>query len=184
MDEAELVQRSKQGDLGSFNILVENYQRLVYNLALRMLDNVPAAEDATQDTFVSAWRGIGGFRGSNFKTWLLRIAAHHCHDQLRWAKRHPTLSLEEPSLKLQELPSPRSPEEYALSQELGEEIERGLASLPSEQRLAVLLSDVYELSYEEMTRIMGCSLGTVKSRLSRGRVRLRDYLRQKGTFSR
>lgn len=184
MDDSELVRCSKNGDLESFNRLVEIYQRLVYNLALRMLGDRQAAEDASQDAFLSAWRGIGSFRGGNFRAWLLRITANTCRDQLRRLKRNPTTSLEAFSVELEAPPSTESPEDYVLRRELGAQIQSGLAGLPSDQRLAVVLSDIQGLSYEEMAQVMGCSLGTVRSRLSRGRARLRDYLVQKGTFSR
>ena len=184
MDDSELVQLSKQGDLDSFNRLVESYQGAVYNLALRMLGNRQSAEDASQDAFVSAWRNIGKFRGGSFKAWLLSITANTCRDQLRKRKRNPTISMEELAVEPAGPPSQESPEDYALRRELGEQIQRGLATLPSDQRLAVILSDIQELSYEEIAQVMGCSLGTVRSRLSRGRARLRDCLAQSGTFPR
>lgn len=183
MDDSELIRRSKEGDLDSFNMLVESYQRVVYNLALRMLGDRHAAEDASQDAFLSAWRNIGSFRGGNFRAWLLRITANTCYDQLRKLKRNPASSLEALPFEMEGLPSMESPEDYVLRRELGEQIQRGLASLPSDQRLAVVLCDIQGLSYEEIAQVMGCSLGTVRSRLSRGRTRLRDYLVQRGTFS-
>jgi len=184
MDDSELVKLSKQGDLDSFNRLVESYQGAVYNLALRMLGNRQSAEDASQDAFVSAWRNIGKFRGGSFKAWLLSITANTCRDQLRKRKRNPTISIEELPVEPAGPPSQELPEDYALRRELGEQIQRGLATLPSDQRLAVILSDIQGLSYEEIAQVMGCSLGTVRSRLSRGRARLRGYLAQSGTFPR
>lgn len=183
LDDSELIQWSKKGDLDSFNRLVESYQRAVYSLALRMLGDRQAAEDASQEAFFSAWRGIGSFRGGNFKAWMLRITANACRDHLRKRKRNPTSSLEELSIEFEVSGSTESPEDYALRLEVRAQIQRGLASLPSEQRLAVVLSDIQGLSYEEIAQVMGCSLGTVRSRLSRGRARLRDYLVQRGTFS-
>jgi len=183
LDDSELIKWSKKGDLDSFNRLVESYQKAVYNLALRMLSDRQAAEDASQEAFFSAWRGIGDFRGGNFKAWMLRITANVCRDHLRKRKRNPTSSLEELSMEFELSNSTESPEDYALRLEVRTQIQRGLASLPSEQRLAVVLSDIQGLSYEEIAQVMGCSLGTVRSRLSRGRARLRDYLVQKGTFS-
>ena len=182
MDENELIRHSKEGHLESFNKLVEVYQKQVYNLALRMLNDSQAAEDASQDAFFSAWRRIDSFRAGNFRAWLLRITTNACCDQLRMLKRHPTTSLDNLSLDPESPPSSDSPEEYALRLELGEQIKKGLAGLPSDQKLAVILHDIQGLNYEEMVQVMGCSLGTVKSRLSRGRIRLRDYLRQQGTF--
>jgi RNA polymerase sigma-70 factor (ECF subfamily) len=183
VDESELIEHSKQGDPECFNKLVETYQGLVYNLALRMLGDAQAAEDAAQDAFFSAWRKIGGFRGGNFKAWLLRITANICRDQLRKVKRHPTVSLDAMAVEPNSLSSlSQSTEDYARRLELSEEIGNGLLSLPWEQRLAIILCDVWGMNYEEMAQVMGCSLGTVKSRLSRGRAQLRDYLRERGTF--
>jgi len=176
MVEDELIQRSREGDLDCFNQLVERYQRQVYNLSLRMLGNPQAAEDATQDAFISAFKGISKFRGGSFRTWLFRIAANACRDQLRSLRRRPTTSLDALPLELEWDRHTPSPEEYALARELGEEIRRGLLALPADQRLAVILRDILGLDYEEIAQATASSLGTVKSRLSRGRARLRRHL--------
>ncbi len=180
MDESELIKRCRQGELACFNRLVESYQACVYNLALRMLANVQAAEDATQETFVSAWRGIRGYRGGNFRAWILQITANACRDQLRHLKRYPAVSLDASLVTLKEPASPTeySPEEVAECRMLGEEIQKGLSTLLPDQRLAVILSDVQGLSYEEIAKAMGVPVGTVRSRISRGRQHLRDYLLQ------
>lgn len=182
MDESELIRRCQQGEVACFNRLIENYQTCVYNLALRMLANVQVAEDATQDTFVSAWRGIRGFRGGNFRAWLLQIAANACRDQLRRLKRYPAVSLDASLVILGEPASPteHSPEDVAERRMFGEEIQKGLATLLPDQRLAVVLSDIQGLSYEEIANVMGVPVGTVRSRISRGRQHLRDYLLQQG----
>jgi RNA polymerase sigma-70 factor (ECF subfamily) len=179
MDESELIRRSKQGDLDSFNRLVELYQRQAYNLAWRMVGQIEAAEDATQDAFLSAWKGIQGFRQGNFRAWLLSIVANACKDQLRARRRRPVISTDE--LEPEALPSGgESPEEYVLRRELAVEIQRGLATLPPDQRMAVILRDLQGLSYEEIAQATASSLGTVRSRLSRGRAHLRDYLLRRG----
>ncbi|OGO05482.1 MAG: hypothetical protein A2Y91_04055 [Chloroflexi bacterium RBG_13_54_8] len=186
MDDSDLIKHSKEGDLDSFNRLVESYQGLVYNLALRMVGDRQTAEDASQDAFLSAWKNIGGFRGGrggSFRAWLLCIVANVCRDQLRKGKRNPTASLEALPVEPEAMSSSESPEEYTLRREMMEQIQEGLAALSPEQRMAVILSDIQGFSYEEMSQAMKCSLGTVRSRLSRGRARLRDYLVQKGTFS-
>lgn len=171
MEEQQLVELSKQGDRDSFNQLVQRYHKLAYNLAYRFLGQAQAAEDATQEAFLSAWQGVGRFRGGNFRAWLLQIVANACRDYLRFQHRHPTTSYE--SLPIAPaVPSP-DPER---SLELEDAIQRGLAQLPWEQRLAVILSDAIGLSYDEVAKSMGCSLGTVRSRLSRGRASLRDWL--------
>lgn len=179
MDEHELISRSQAGDVESFNQLVEQYQRLVYNLALRMLGSAEAAEDATQDTFLSAFKAIDKFRGGSFKAWILRIAANSCHDKLRVARRCRVMSLDTLLIEPEALPqsdNSDSPEDHALRQELGRLLNDGLAQLPEDQRLVIILSDIQGFSYQEIAQVAGCSLGTVKSRLNRGRTRLRDFL--------
>ena len=181
MTEVELIKKSQAGDLEAFNLLVETYQTVAYNLALRMLGNREAAQDATQEAFISAWRAIAKFRGGNFKSWLLRIAANACRDHYRYLKRRPSTSLD--NLVLEPAASSQlSPDDEIQNLELGEHIRQGLNQLNQEQRLAIILFDIQGFSYEESAQIMGCSVGTVKSRLSRGRAQLRDYLIQQGTF--
>jgi len=182
MEEQELISSSRAGDIEAFNLLVEQYQRLVYNLALRMLGNSETAEDATQDAFLSAYRAIGKFRGGSFKSWILRIAANSCHDKMRVARRARVTSLDtllEKSGDLLLENNAESPEDYVLRRELGQFLDEGLTHLPEDQRLAVVLCDIQGLSYEEVSQATGSSLGTVKSRLNRGRARLRDFLLQR-----
>ena len=182
MEEKELIALSQKGDLQAFNQLVGFYQSPVYNLALRMLGDRGSAEDATQEAFIAAFRGVNSFKGGNFKAWLLRIASNACIDELRRRKRQPAASLDSFVQEAGDvLPSPGNPpDEVAISRQRMREVQRGLATLPQEQRLVVLLSDVYGYSYEEIVGITKSSLGTVKSRLSRGRAHLREYLLQTG----
>ena len=176
-DEASLIARSRQGDLDSFNRLVEHYQRPVYNLCLRMLASPQAAEDATQDTFIAAYRALDSFRGGSFRAWLFRIAANACYDEMRRRRSRPTVSLEAPEGRPLELPHPSPPlEEHAQRLELTRYLQEALAALPADQRLAVILCDVQGLNYEGIAQATGVSLGTVKSRISRARARLRGIL--------
>ncbi|MFB0533558.1 MAG: RNA polymerase sigma factor [Anaerolineae bacterium] len=184
MDEKALIAAAQRGEVPAFNQLVLTYQSMVYNLAYRILGDADAAADASQDTFLSAFRAIKKFRGGSFKAWLLRIATNACYDQLRYKQRRPTSSLE---ALLVETDHPSSftdptegPEDYTLRQELGRVIQAGLNALPSDQRTALILSDVQGLSYQEIAKVTRSSLGTVKSRLSRGRAKLRDYLLEQG----
>lgn len=178
--EAELIAASQRGEVGAFNQLVVSYQQIVYNVAYRMVSDPDLAADITQDTFISAFRAIKRFRGGSFKAWLLRITSNACYDHYRRQKRRPTDSLE----VIQEAPGHDDvlidcgdgPEGLALRRELLEYLQKGLAGLPEEQRLLVVLSDVQGMSYEEMAEVTGSSLGTVKSRLSRGRARMREFL--------
>jgi RNA polymerase sigma-70 factor (ECF subfamily) len=181
MDEKVLIDAARQGDIGSFNQLVLSYQSMAYNVAYRILGDRDAAADATQDAFLSAFKAIGKFRGGSFKAWLLRIVTNACYDQLRLKQRRPTVSLDallvlEPA-PIRSFTAPEeSPEEYALRQELSGAIQVGIGTLPADQRVALILSDVQGLSYQEIAEATGVSLGTVKSRLSRARGKLRDFL--------
>ena len=178
-DESHLIHRSQKGDLAAFNELVECYQRQVYNLCLRLLTSAQAAEDATQEAFIAAYRRIDSFRGGNFRAWLLRIAANASYDELRRQRRRPVASLEAAMAVQGATQAPSSaagPEDEALRLELNVHLQSGLATLPADQRLAVILRDVQGLSYEELALVMRCSVGTVKSRIARGRARMREYL--------
>lgn len=182
MEEQELISRSQASDIEAFNQLVERYQRLVYNLALRMLGNAETAEDAAQDTFLSAYKAIGKFRGGSFKAWILRITANACHDKMRAARRARVASLDDLMEELGDFIADNdaeSPEDYTLRRELGRFINEGLTHLPEDQRLVVILCDIQGLSYEEISEATNSSLGTVKSRLNRGRARLRDFFLQR-----
>lgn len=175
-----LIERARAGDLDAFNGLVDLYQRQVYNLCFRMLGNREAAEDATQETFLSAYRRLGDFRGGQFRSWLLRIATNISIDELRRLKRRAASPLErehEGEPVAVDLPDQApGPEERALESELRAVLERALALLPPEQRAAVVLADVQGLRYEEVAEALGCSVGTVKSRIFRARERLRAHL--------
>ena len=180
-DESQLVRRSQQGDLDAFNLLVERYQGQVYNLALRLLGDQALAADASQEAFMSAYRGIKAFRGGNLRSWFLRIAANASKDMLRSAKARPAASLD--ALELVPSATPRSreesPEDSAVRQELGREIGQGMKTLPHDQRLALVLVDIQGFSYEEAAQTIGKPVGTVKSRLSRAREQMREYLRSR-----
>jgi len=182
MDEQALVAAARRGDTQAFNKLILTYQTLVYNVAYRMLHDQDAAADATQEAFISAFHAMHNFRGGSFKSWLLRIVTNACYDQLRVVQRRPTSSLEDmlvdPDHSVMLTDVGELPEDYAMRQDLGRAIQQGLDGLPPDQRATVILSDIQGLSYEEIAQATGVSLGTVKSRLSRGRARLRDYLQR------
>jgi len=180
MDERRLIVSAQRGDVQAFNQLIQAYQGLAFNVAYRVLGNSDAAADATQDAFLSAFKALERFRGGSFKAWILRIVTNACYDQLRLKQRRPTTSLDD-MLSDQDhatfmQDSGELPEEHLLREELGEAIQKGLGTLPPEQRVTLILSDIQGLEYKEIAQVTGTSLGTVKSRLSRGRARLRGYL--------
>jgi len=191
-DEPELIARSRRGDLAAFNVLVEHYQRALYNLCLRMLASSEAAEDATQEAFIAAYRAIDRFRGGasapgrsvGFRAWLFRIGVNACYDELRRRRARPAVSLDGPrgeSGRMREIENPGPAlDEIAETAELGRAIQEALSALPSDQRLAIVLCDVQGLDYAEIAQVMGVSLGTVKSRINRARLRLRAFLLSRG----
>jgi RNA polymerase sigma-70 factor, ECF subfamily len=187
-DEEQLIARSQRGDGNAFNQLVLCYQQITYSFVLRMLGDPDVAADVTQDTFIAAFRGISSFhQGSSFRAWLLRIASNMVYDHWRRVQRRPAESLDQLTDEdephggslLSTLAATRldeNPEERLLSQELQELIQRGLQELPLDQRVAIILCDVEGLSYEEIAESTQSALGTVRSRIARGRARLRAYL--------
>lgn len=184
----DLVGRAQSGDLSAFNVLVEQFQRQVFNLCYRTTGNAEDAADATQEAFLSAYRSLTTFRGSadGFSSWLLRIAVNACLDQGRKRRRRPAQSLDqyieehqgEPLELAQDVHA--GPEARTLRAETVRQVEAGLQQLPTEQRLTVVLCDVQGLSYEQAAEVLGVELGTVKSRLSRGRAALREHLVSNG----
>lgn len=183
-DEQNAIAQALAGDVDAFNHLVVKYQRLAYSVAYRMLQNQEAAGDAVQDSFLKAYRALGGFKGGLFKSWLLRIVVNTCYDVLRVQQRTVSESIddepngdnEESRVARQLVDNNESPDAYIERMELSGYIEVGIRNLPSDQRLALALCDVHGYSYEEIAEITGYPMGTVKSRISRARTKLRDYL--------
>lgn len=183
MDEAGLIQDAANGDLNAFNRLVLEYQDMVYSHAYRIMGEPDAAEDATQEAMISAFKHLSSFRGGSFKAWLLRIVTNSCYDELRRRKRKPTTPLEPVDSDNEEIESPywivdqgERPEEAAERTELGNAIQDCLGELTDDFRLIVILVDVQGLDYQEASDVAGVPLGTIKSRLARARLRLRDCL--------
>ncbi len=176
----DLIARARQGDLDAFNILVERYQTSLYSLCLRMLGAPAPAEDAAQEAFISAYRSLDRFRGGSFRAWLFRIAANACYDELRRRKARPATSLDragdDDERPIEPPDTAPSMEEHAANTELHRALEDALAQLPDEQRLAIVLCDVQGFGYADIAETMRVSLGTVKSRISRARLRLRVIL--------
>ena len=177
-----LIRAAQAGNLDAFNDLVTRHERAVYSVCLRLLRDQAAAEDAAQDTFIRAWGAIDTFRGGVVRPWLLRIATNRAYDVIRSRNRRPTRSLDaelfesEPEWTTQA--HSEGPESYAGRTELARYLDQALAQLPEDQRTAIVLSDVQGYGYEDIANITGVAVGTVKSRISRGRSALRTLLKQ------
>jgi RNA polymerase sigma-70 factor (ECF subfamily) len=186
MDELALVQLAQKGDLDAFNRLVLAYQDQAFNLACRMLTDDDAAEDATQMAFLSAYRSLSSYRGGSFRAWVLRMVTNACYDELRRRQRRPTTPLEplDPEGE-EEVESPAwmaddgpSPEQELEQGELDAAVQHCLNDLPEDFRAVVVMVDIEGLDYQEVAEIAGKPLGTIKSRLARARMKLRECLQQ------
>jgi RNA polymerase sigma-70 factor, ECF subfamily len=177
-DEEAVIERAKAGDRSAFARLMEHYQSACYGLAWRLLGDPDQAADATQDAFIHAYDAIKSHRGGAFRSWLLRITANASYDILRRAQRRPTIALPEPGEGEAELADigAVNPVEESLRSELYRHLEGALRLLPEDQRLAVVTCDVYGMDYGEVALMTTSPLGTVKSRIHRGRLRLRELL--------
>lgn len=189
-DESKLIQLAKTGSVAAFEQLVEAYDQKLYNMAYRMLGNREDARDMTQEAFLRAYRSLDGFREeSSFSTWIFRIAKNACLDRIRKRSQVQAVSIDEPiqteeGQVQRELPSDLGdPEEYAEQQELSAVVHSALQELTDEYRTAVVLRDLQGLSYNEIAEVMEVSLGTVKSRIYRGRQALKEVLSGLELFS-
>ncbi|KPL82489.1 hypothetical protein SE15_10105 [Thermanaerothrix daxensis] len=183
MDEAQCIARALEGDLEAFNQLVLAYQDSAYNLAYRMLNDPDAAADVTQSAFIAAYRSLKTYRGGSFRAWVLRMVTNACYDELRRRKRRPTVALEPLNRDEEEIESPAwlmddhlSPEEMVQLREVENAITHCLQDLPEDFRAVVIMVDVEGYDYAEVSQALGKPLGTIKSRLARARLRLRDCL--------
>jgi RNA polymerase sigma-70 factor, ECF subfamily len=180
--EAELVSEVQAGSNQAFDALVTHYHRPIYNLTLRILGDAGDAADVTQEVFLKAFRGIQSFRGSSsIRTWLYRIALREASNHRRWRWRHKRneTSIEQPGvgeLRAEEA-GPGSPFHQLAAREVQAMVRRGLRSVPEPFRSALVLRDLEGLSYEELAEVLEVPVGTVKSRILRGRRALRDVLR-------
>ncbi|MGH9429261.1 MAG: RNA polymerase sigma factor [Terriglobia bacterium] len=183
MNEQALIQDAQAGSLDAFNALVLHYQDSVFNTALRILGDGDLASDATQEAFLSAFRSITSFRGGSFKAWLMRTVTNACYDELRRQKRRPSVPLEPETDDGEEMDSPRwladpdmSPEQKAEADEVEHAIQHCLNNLPVEFKTVVVMADIQGMDYSEVAIAVGVPLGTIKSRLARARLRLRECL--------
>lgn len=189
--EQDWIAKAQKGDPYAFEYLVETHQTKVYNLALRMVSNPDDAAELSQDAFLKAWRSIGQFHGdSSFATWMHRLTHNVCIDFLRSEKRHrqagASFSLDEEHEEGTRTLLPDThyePHRQLEQKELREQVTQGLQTLSPEHKEVLLLREISGLSYQEIAQAVGLPEGTVKSRIARARLTLRNYLIQQGNFS-
>lgn len=193
--EKNLVEQAKQGNIQAFETLILTYEKMVYNIAFRMLQHSEDARDISQEVFLKAYRSLANFDGkSKFSTWLYRIAVNTCIDEIRKQKGRLTYSLEEElestegSYQKQFADAGQTPEDSLLHLEMQKEVVDALNTLSEEHRTVVVLRDIQGFSYEEIAKMTNTTLGTVKSRIARARSQLKNTIlknrEQKKTHSR
>ncbi|MCL6567127.1 MAG: sigma-70 family RNA polymerase sigma factor [Acidobacteriia bacterium] len=182
-DEAEFVTELQAGSATAFDWLVTHYHAPVYNLVYSILGDAADAADVTQEVFLKAYRGIQGFRGgSSLKTWLYRIGVREALNHRRWWRRHLRwqTSMDDPNPDGRQPAEPEAtaatPFDSLATREVQQAVRRALAQLPESYRSAVILRDLEGFAYEEIAELLDISVGTVKSRILRGRRRLRELL--------
>ena len=181
------IDAARGGSQDAFEALVHLYEKKVFALTSRLCGDPEDAREAAQEAFLAAWQGLPFFRGdASFSTWLYRLTSNACMDLLRREQRRtsaagPSLDDEEVNI---DVPSPmESPQEAAEHRELRAQIEEGLRALTPEHRQVLLLRELHQLSYDEIADTLDLDVGTVKSRISRGRKQLRKFLLESGNFS-
>jgi RNA polymerase sigma-70 factor, ECF subfamily len=182
MSDEELVARSRGGDLDSFNQLVLRWERPIYALAYRVIGREEDARDVAQETFLRAFRALGGFKGqAKFSSWLYRITLNLCRDWIRRERRTPIAQAPE-GVDLVELAGEATPsesiEDLVSRKQLSEAVARAMALLPDEQRTAIILKEYHGLTFQEIADLLDCPLSTVKTRLYQGLTVLRRHLQQ------
>ena len=186
VSDSEFVDRLRNGDAEAFDTLITRYSGDIFSVLYRMTEDPEEARDLTQETFLSALKAIKSFRGeAELKTWLFRIALNHSRNRFRWWKRrrrHDTVSLDKPlgdgtaTVSDTIADDGETPEQAMLRSERRERLMKALGALPEIFRETIVLCDIEGLGYEETARTLNINIGTVKSRLARGREMLRKRL--------
>lgn len=184
MNERELIARLQKRDEAAFEELIRQYEKKVYTLCFRMCGNSEDAEEAAQDAFLALWRGIDRFRQeSSLSTWIYRLATNACIDTLRRRKKQSgSVSLDDEELFVDAVDTSPQPQETVEHRETQKLLQEGLSALPEEYRKLLILREIEGLSYTEIAESASIELGTVKSRISRGRSLLRNFLSGNGNF--
>ena len=184
-----IIREVQSGDVNAFEDIVREYEKNVYNIALRMTGDREDALDVSQEAFLKAYHALGNFRGeSKFSVWLYRIVSNACLDFLRERKRRAEVSLsvvddEDESAEVEIRDDSLSPETLLERKLTREAVQRGLLSLPEDQRKILLLREIQGFSYEEIGRVLSLESGTVKSRIFRARRKLCEFLAEDGNIS-
>ena len=179
-DEKKLIERAYGGDPSAFNRLMAQHENRMYAVALRMCANREDAQDCLQEAMLRVYRAIGSFKGqSTFSTWVYRITMNTCLDELRRKKNRQNTSLDNlVDMGWSPTDGGAGPEKQALMREMREKMHGAIHELPDDMRAAVVLRDIQGFSYDEIAQMLEINVGTIKSRISRGREKLREKLKE------
>ena len=178
MEEGKLIRRASDGDAAAFNSLMGTHERRMYAVALRMCGNPEDAQDCLQEAMLRVWRAISGFKGqSSFSTWVYRITMNTCLDELRKRKSRPNTSLDSlVDAGWSPADEGETPERHALRGEVRKKLSAFIQELPEDMRAAIVLRDIQGYAYDEIAQMLNTNVGTIKSRISRGREKLREKI--------
>lgn len=184
-NEVFLIKKAAKGDVDAFEMLIEEYQKKVYNIALGILKNHDDANDIAQEVFIKIFKSIKNFKGeSSFSTWIFRITTNACLDEIRKRKNNQTVStdenivLDDGEVTKQIIDDGPSPDEIYEKNELKKYVAKAISNLGEEHRTVIVLRDIQGFSYDEIADILDCPKGTVKSRINRARLMLKDILKK------
>lgn len=187
--EKKLIEKSKNGDVESFEKLIEKYQAIAFNIAYRMVGNIEDARDMAQEAIIKVYRSLKKFRGdSNFSTWFYRIVINNCIDMIRINNKFQTFSIdksiitEEGSYCFEMTDNKNLPDEIVVKKERKEIVQGAIKQLPEKYRIMIVLRDLQDFTYGEISEITECPVRTVKSRISRGRLLLKELLKKEMEF--
>ncbi len=175
----DLMRRCSEGDMSAFELIVLRYKDAIFSFTYRFVMDYHRAQDISQEAFIQVLRNVNRYKSRNsFKTWLYRIAANLCKNELRYRSRHKTLSLDDPAVDIENLSGNRYtlPDKAYENKEMRRLIKKAIEELPADQRMVIIMREYQYLSYEEIASALNCSLGAVKSKIYRARQNLKNML--------
>ena len=175
----DLMRRCREGDMSAFELIVLRYKDAIFNFIYHFVADYHRAQDISQETFLRVLRNVDRYKSRNsFKTWLYKIAVNLCKNELRDRSRHRTLSLDDPAMDIESLSGDHyiTPDRAYEREELRRLVKDAVGSLPEDQRMAIIMREYQDLSYEEIASALNCSLGAVKSKIYRARQNIKKML--------
>jgi RNA polymerase sigma-70 factor (ECF subfamily) len=175
--DTQLIKKSVEGDLKSFERLIEKYERNAFAMALRYLGNHEDASDASQEALIKVYKNLPKFRfESTFTTWMYRIVINTCKDHLKKTNREKVVSIEESQREYRDEKRSSDPESLAEASEVKSEVHKALERINENYRMTIILKDIQGFTYEQTAQMLDIPIGTVRSRISRGRIELKNEL--------